>query len=74
MELSKKEKMMLQKVVDDSCLEILTRIANLLLVKQNQGQVMAETAFLTAAEAIKREERKNFIRIFLQEIERIAHE
>ena len=71
--LDKKSKIALLKIVEGDGLEILTDIANHMLAMKAQGTMERETAFLTAAEALKREARKSFIRDFLQVLERLAH-
>ena len=66
--------MFLQKALDGRSLDILTEIGNHLLMMMNQGTVEHETAFLTAVDAIKREERKRFLTKYLNILEQMSHE
>lgn len=72
MALDKKRQIVLLKIVDEG-LELLTQLASEFLASRNHGTMEQETAYLTAAEAIKRETRKNTLRDFLQRLENSAH-
>lgn len=73
MEISEKEKGILQKIVTEDTFEIMQRIANALLIKWNQNPVNRETEWTAASDAISREERRNALTSFLKTIEDLAH-
>lgn len=72
MDISKQDVIRLQKVLDDKTFDLLQNIASKLLVALNAGTVQGETAFLTAREAIRREERKLTLMKYLQTLEEIV--
>lgn len=71
--LDKKSKILLQRLVDGDTLDILAAVGNSLVARMNGGTVQHETAYLTAVEAVKREERVLIINRFLKEIEEAAN-
>ena len=73
MELTKKEKMILQKILTESSFDIMSRVASAMLANWNQGPIVKETEFETVVEAIGRDERKHALVSFLKELERQAH-
>lgn len=74
MDLSKKERALLQRIVTNDAFEIMQRIASAMLLQWNKNPINQETAFLTAKEAIGREERKKALLAFLETIEQLSHE
>ena len=65
--------MFLQKALDGRSLDLLTEIGNNLLFMLNQGNPEQDTAFLTAREYIKKEERRRFLKKYLEVLEQMAH-
>lgn len=74
MELTKRDKILLAKAVDDRALEIMQMIASQMLANWAAGPICKETTLLTIKEAAGRDERKRALQSFLQELERLAHE
>lgn len=74
MELTKRDKIVLLKAVDDRALELMQMIASEMLSNWNKGTIIKETTIKTIAEAAGRDERKRALQSFLQELERLAHE
>lgn len=70
--LTKSQKTILQRAINEKAFELMQQIASELLVVWASGPVVKETQFLTAAEAIGRDERKKALRIFLEELNRLA--
>jgi len=73
MQLSKKEKMILQKILTESSFEIMNRIASAMLLNWNKGPIVKENSFETLVSAVGRDERKHALVAFLKELERLAH-
>jgi len=72
--LSKKETMLLQKIVNSDAIEIMGRVASTMLINWSKVEnANQSTAFLTAKVAIGREERKKALTLFLEQLERLAH-
>jgi len=67
-------KKLLQQAADDDVLRELNKLADTLVSVWMSGSGIRETEFLTLQETIKREERKEALKLFLQELERLAHE
>lgn len=74
MDLSKKEKMILQKILTESSFDVMNRIASAMLMNWNSGQIVGDNEFETIRNAIGRDERKHALVAFLKELERLAHE
>lgn len=72
--LDKRDRAILQKAVDDRAIDIIKSIANAFVLNANKGTVRRDTAFLTAAEALTREVRRETLQRFLEELEHIAHD
>lgn len=70
--LDRKQKTILQRAINDDAFSLMQDIATALLTQWAQGTMMDDTAFKTAANAIKREERKQAIKIYLEELQRLA--
>lgn len=73
MDTDEKEKAILQRIVTDDAFEIMKRIAGALLSNWNSKPMIQETEWLTAKEAVSREERKKALTVFLQTMEDLAH-
>lgn len=73
MDIDEKEKAILQRIVTDDAFDIMNRIASALLMNWNKNPIDQPTAFLTAKEAIGREQRKKALVSFLETIEKLAH-
>lgn len=73
MELTDKEKSLLQKIVTDDAFEIMSRVASAMLSNWNKESLVKETEYLTVVEAVGREERKRAITSYLQTLEKLAH-
>lgn len=74
MKLSKQDKVILAKVIDESTLNLMRGIAGALVANWNDATVIYDTEHQTVVAAVRKEERKNALDIFLQELERLAHE
>ncbi len=72
--LSKKEKMELERIVKSGAIDVLQKIASTLLANWNRNPIVQETEFLTLKEAISRDERRKVLTIFLETIEKTAHD
>jgi len=72
MDVTKKDLMRLQRVLDDSTFELLQAIATQMLVRMNTGTIEEETAYKTAVNAIKREERKRVMNIYFRQLEEMV--
>lgn len=70
--LSKKQKTILQKAISEDSFELMQEIASQLLNVWANGPMLKQTAFLTSAEAIGRDERKKALKIFFSELNRLA--
>ena len=73
MQLSKKEKVILQKILTEQSFDIMNRIASAMLLNWNNGPIAGENEFETLKNAIGRDERKHALVAFLKELERLAH-
>lgn len=74
-ELSKKDKIVLQKLMRDGGFEIFQRIANAVLINMAKNNpIIQDTEWLTAREAVAREERKRVLNLYLENIEKLANE
>lgn len=74
MQISKKQRLALQKLMGDDGLVIMQDVASLLLSNMATGPIVRETEFETLVQAIGRDERKRFATVFLEELERLAHD
>lgn len=74
MELSKHDKIRLAKVMEESTLSVMRAVAGALVNQWNSGTVVGTSEHETIVNAVKREERQNALTLFLQELERLAHE
>lgn len=72
MELTDKERGILQNLVSNDAFEIMQHVAGALLQNWNKGPMKKETEWLTAAEAVSRDERKMALTSFLETIEKLA--
>lgn len=72
MDLSKQDRVRLSKVLDDRTFELLQNIATQFLIGMNRGTVQQDTAFLTAREAIRREERKLALKRYFEILEELT--
>lgn len=71
-ELSKKEKIALQKLMRDGGFEILQKVATALLTNMARNNpIIQDTEWLTAREAVAREERKRVMNLFLENLEKL---
>ena len=73
MDISDKEKSILQKLVTEDSFEIMHRIAAALLASWNQNPINRDTVWSAASDSISREERKKAITSFLKTLEELAH-
>ena len=64
----------LQQVTDENNLKALTYVADLMIQNWQKSSVVGANEWETVKNAILREERAKALRLFLEEIERIAHE
>ena len=74
MEISKKQRIALQKLMSDDGMAILQDVASLLLQSMASGPIVRETEFETIVQAVGRDERKRFATSFLEQLEKLAHE
>ena len=74
MDISDKERGILQRIVTDDAFEIMQRVASPLLQNWNKGPMKQETEWLTAAEAVSRDERKMALTSFLETLEKLSNE
>ena len=70
--LSKRQKTILQKAINEEAFELMQSIASELLSVWSSGPMVKSTAFQTAVEAIGRDERKRALKIFIEELNRLA--
>ena len=73
MDITEKEKAMLQKIVTDDVFELMQRIASSMLVNWNRNPINRETEWTAASDAVSREERKMALNSFMQTIEQLSH-
>jgi thioredoxin-like negative regulator of GroEL len=73
MDISDKDKALLQRLVTDDAFDLMRHIANALLQQWNQNPINENSAFLTAKETIKREERKAALNSFFKTMEELCH-
>lgn len=72
LKLSRQQKTILQKALNENSFELMQQIATELLSNWSSGTMVHDTAFKTAAEAIGREERKRALKVFLEELHRLS--
>lgn len=70
--LSKKQQGLLQKALSGESFELMQEIATLLLTQWATGPIVGETEHQTVVNAIGRDERKRALKIYLEELERLA--
>jgi len=73
MDVSNKEKGILQKLVTEQTFDIMNRVASALLNQWNIGPIARENEFETLREAIGRDERKKALVTFLKTLEDLSH-
>ena len=73
MDLTEKEKSILQRIVSDDAFELLQRIASSMLVNWNKNPINRESEWTAASDAVAREERKMALTSFMQTIEKLSH-
>jgi|TARA_R100000501_G_C2624764_1_gene118080 DNA-directed RNA polymerase subunit H (RpoH/RPB5) len=74
MELSRQDKVRLAKVIDESTLKTLKMIARELNNVWSKDSVIKETEHGTVVASVRKEERANALKLYLSELERLAHE
>jgi hypothetical protein len=67
-------KRILQQITDDQSMKVLRYVADILIANWQKSSAIGPSEWETVKNTILREERKNGVNIFLQELERIAHE
>lgn len=72
MEISEKEKAILQRILTDDAFDIMNRVASAMLSNWNKESLVKETEYLTVVEAVGREERKKALTSFFKTIETLA--
>jgi len=74
MNITETEKAMLRRIVaNDDCMDLLKSISNNLANQWSQDGLVKETTFETVKAAIRYEERKSALNLFLQTISELAH-
>ena len=64
----------LQEVASENNLKVLNYVADLMIANWQKTSVVGANEWETVKNAILREERAKALRLFLEEIEKIAHE
>ena len=73
MELTDKEVALLRRIVTEDAIELLYRMANGLIHNWNNPPLPTESEWECVRESIKREERKNALVTFMEQIKKSAH-
>ena len=73
MELTDKEIAMLRRIVTEDAINLLVRMANGLISNWNSPPLPNESEWELVREAIKREERKNALITFIEQIKKSAN-
>tara|TARA_R100000789_G_C3019551_1_gene153241 strand:- start:2944 stop:3168 length:225 start_codon:yes stop_codon:yes gene_type:complete len=74
MVLSKQQKIELAKVLNESTLDIMRKVATEMIINWSKCSAVKETEHQTVVATVKKEERTTALQLFLEELERIAHE
>lgn len=74
MDITPKERTILQKILTEASFDIMNRIASTLLMQWSKGPIARENEFETLREAIGRDERKMALVTFLKTLEDLAHD
>lgn len=69
MNLSDKDKGILRRIVTDPAFDLFKQIENELFMQWSIPPMQGETSFLIAQEALKRQERREGIKLFIKTIE-----
>lgn len=67
-------KINLQQITEDSNLKVLRYVADLLITNWQKPSVIGATEWETVKNAVVREERAKALNMFLEELEKMAHE